>query len=393
MPHIPTWLRNVLFFSFMACLFVFAFSAGYWTRNWQVDAQAHTLDATPSQSILRDVLNIVDEHFLGTPPSPQQREYGQIRGLLQSYADPYTFFVEPQQTELDNNNLQGTFGGIGTWIELNQAGQVLLKPYPDSPAQRAGILSGDVLLAVDGWQVPNGSSLDTVITNIRGEVQTVVQLTVQTADQPARTVAVTREMFEIPSVRTEVLTQPAKVGYLDIDRFSGQTTAEVQQAIRDFEQQRVTALIIDLRGNGGGSFDAGVEVASLFLDDKVVVYQLKRGNQTPEAFRAPRNSGWSVTVPLVMWVDGGTASASEILAGALRDNQRATLIGGKTYGKGSVQLLFTLNDNSSVHVTNARWLVPSMAKLDGIGLQPTVAIDPANQDALLTASLPFLTLP
>ena len=116
----------------MACLFVFAFSAGYWTRNWQVDAQAHTLDATPSQSILRDVLNIVDEHFLGTPPSPQQREYGQIRGLLQSYADPYTFFVEPQQTELDNNNLQGTFGGIGTWIELNQAGQVLLKPYPDS---------------------------------------------------------------------------------------------------------------------------------------------------------------------------------------------------------------------------------------------------------------------
>jgi carboxyl-terminal processing protease len=250
---------------------------------------------------------------------------------------------------------------------------------PDLPAEQAGILEGDVVIQIDGTEITPEMSVDEVVTLVRGEIGTRVTLTLRREGQAEPVVIeIQRQEIPSPSVQWEMMEGTENVGYIRISLFSGRTAKELDEAIKSLKEQGMNRLIVDLRGNGGGLFDAAIDVASAFLDGDVVLYQVER-EQDEKSFSANRGGEYT-EAPLVLLVDGGTASASEIVAGALQDRDRAALVGQKTYGKGSVQSVYDLSDGSSVHITSAKWLTPSRRLIDGQGLEPDIVVEFTDQD-------------
>jgi carboxyl-terminal processing protease len=245
----------------------------------------------------------------------------------------------------------------------------------------AGILTGDILLAVDGRQITADMTIEEVANLIRGEKGTTVTLTILHvgASQPLD-IDVIRADILIPSVTFRLLAEDETIGYIQLTRFSGESSNEVRQAIMSLREQGAQALILDLRGNGGGLLDAAVAVADHFLSQGPILYQQSRDEG--ERVYTASDETLVPDIPLVVLVDSGTASASEIVAGALQDQSRATLIGSsKTFGKGSVQLVYDLSDGSSVHVTSARWFTPDRHQIDQLGLQPDILVE-VTQEAI-----------
>ncbi len=294
--------------------------------------------------------------------------------------DPYTVFIEPAAREVERERLQGSFGGIGAYIiRSEETGEVILETIPGNPAEIAGVITGDVLLAVDGTPITPAMTVPAVIDRVKGQKGTAVVLTVR---HPGATesvdISVIRDDILLPSVAYRLLEQDKTIGYIQLSRFSGESGQEVGAAIQDLQSQGATRLILDLRQNGGGLRDAAVEVVDHFLEDGPVLY-LESQKDGERVFNAEAGSV-APTEPLVVLIDGGTASASEIVAGALQDRGRAALIGSRTYGKGSVQLVFDLSDGSSVHVTSARWLTPNRHQIDQSGLEPDIAVELTQED-------------
>jgi len=380
---------------------VVVFSAGYIAR-WLVSddtslarpgatGAAAAPDQTDSFGVFWEAWEILQRDFYGDQPANQSRTYGAIRGLAQAYDDPYTLFIEPEPRQRERENLSGAFGGIGAWISQDEAGNKLLDPMPERPAEKAGILKGDVLLAVDGAALDPALSVDEVVALIRGPVGEAVLLTVRRADvaEPLE-VPVVRERIETPSVEWRALEQAPQVGYIAIRQFTERTPAELDRALAELRQAEISYLIVDLRHNGGGLLQSSIDVASRFLRDGVVLYE-QRSSGSEQVYRvrsATRAPAW----PMVVLVDGATASASEIVAGALQDRGRATLVGQKTFGKGSVQLVYDLSDGSSVHVTVARWLTPNGHEINGVGLTPEQIVPHEDgRDAPLEEAIKTLT--
>ncbi len=314
----------------------------------------------------------VENYFYGDLPTAQERTYGAIRGALALLEDPYTTFVEPQPRELERERMQGYFGGVGVALHYDED-QWILSPYPDSPAERAGVLEGDILLAVDGQALTDIISPDTVKAWLHGEVGTTVTLTLSRPPSPPFEVAIEREEIKIPSVVWRPLEQAPSIGYLQITRFTERTGDEVNAALTESLQENgCRAILLDLRDNSGGLIASAVETVSQFLDEEIVMIEVS--NTTAERAVTAESSGLAIDLPLAVLVNGGTASASEIVAGALQDHQRAPLIGETTFGKGSVQLIYDLTDGSSLHVTSAIWLTPHHRPLDGEGLTPDIQV-------------------
>jgi carboxyl-terminal processing protease len=287
--------------------------------------------------------------------------------------DPYTIFVEPQPRALEKAELQGQFGGIGAFVTRGPEGEVILTPMVDSPAEQAGVQEGDRIRGVDDTPVTSQMTTDEVILLIRGEVGTQVTLTLErTGVAEPVVVTITRQVIETPSVEWRVLEQDSSTGYIHIRLFTERTGRELERAIQDLREAGIDRLVLDLRDNGGGLLDAAVDVSSQFLREGVVLYEDRRDQ--PEKFYSVKRGGLALDLPLVVLVNGGTASASEIVAGALRDYDRGPLIGERTFGKGSVQLVYDLSDKSSLHVTVARWLTPDRHRIDGEGLIPDVEV-------------------
>ena len=333
-----------------------------------------------SFDIFWTVRDLLASRFVGDAPSAQAQVYGAARGLAESYADPYTRFIEPAPREMERDELRGHFGGIGAYMGRNDAGELEVTVMRDRPAARAGVQDGDVLLAVDDREITSAMTVDEVVALVRGDEGTTVTLKLRRPGQvEPYTVAITRERIETPSVEWRVLDAAKQIGYVRISLFGERTTAELQGGLDELSGAGVTKLVVDLRGNGGGLVDAAVDVTSLFLREGQVLREVKRGGQ--ERFypvkptRSPAQD-WE----LVLLVDAGTASASEIVAGALSDQGRAILIGERTYGKGSVQEVHELPDGSSIHVTVARWLTPNRLQIDGSGLQPTIQVGLTQED-------------
>jgi len=373
--------RNGLTVFMLVILAAGAFGAGYLTREL-VNGRGNSplAHADEDMDIFNEAWGLIQDNFLGGIPDSRVVTYGAIRGSLATLDDPYTVFIEPAAREVERERLQGTFGSIGAYISRSEeTGEVLLEPIPGNPAEAAGIVAGDVLLAIDGLAVTPEMTVPEIIDLIKGEKGAAVTLTVRhpgAADNVD--IEVIRGDILLPSVVYRLVEEDPTIGYIQLTRFSGESGKEVRAAIQDLQLQGATRLILDLRQNGGGLRDAAVEVADHFLDEGPVLY-LQSQKEGERVFNSTSDT-LAPTEPLVVLIDGGTASASEIVAGALKDRGRATLIGSKTFGKGSVQLVFDLSDGSSVHVTSARWLTPNRTQIDQSGLEPDVPVDITQED-------------
>jgi carboxyl-terminal processing protease len=326
-----------------------------------------------------EVWRLVKDNFYGKIPEQPQPVYAAIKGSLQSLSDPYTLFVAPEPRAIEKAQLEGQFGGIGAYVRRDEKGQVILEPMPDSPAEKAGLKSGDILIKIDGVDVKPEMTTDEIVLKIRGEIDTFVTITVRHAAQNELVdLKIKRAVIETPSVAWKMQDDAEKIGLIKIAIFSSRTNAEVVKAIDELKKQGAKRYILDLRNDGGGLLDSAIDVGSQFLRQGVMVYEKKKTGPVKEYMI--HSGGKLLDEPLVVLVNGGTASASEILAGALQDYGRAQLIGEKTYGKGSVQLVFDLEDKSSLHVTIARWLTPKNRQIDGQGLKPDIEITPTEAD-------------
>jgi carboxyl-terminal processing protease len=359
----------------LACALVLgsAFMLGYLARA----AYAPVTGETAVFGVFWEAWNLVNDHFIGDSTDETARTYGAIQGSLRALRDPYTVFIEPQERDREEEQLRGSFGGIGAYVERTDDGRILLTPMADQPAARAGILEGDQLIAVDGVPITPDMPFDDVLAMVRGEVGDVVRLTVRReASADPVTFEVKRAEIVTPSVSWELL--PNGVGYIKLAIFGERTSDELENAIGELRDQGVTQYIVDLRDNGGGLLPAAIDVASQFLSDGVVMYERKSdGEEKPFPVKG---RGMALDEPLVVLVNGATASASEIVAGAIQDYDRGKLVGAATFGKASVQLVFELSDGSSLHVTNARWLTPRRYEIEGAGLKPDVEVEFSDAD-------------
>lgn len=395
MRSVRAFLLAVLILATVALVFAAGFGAHWLVTHGEsatppAAASSSRSEAQADFGVFWETWDILQNEFYGTMPEPKQRTYEAIKGLVGSLDDPYTYFVEPQPRQREKEELSGEFGGVGAWVSKDDQGAIRLKPMPDRAAERAGIQEGDILRSVDGKAITPEMTTDDVVTLIRGPVGTSVKLEIYRESTAATLlVDVVRERIETPSVEWRLLGDAPHTGYVAITLFSERTPKELDRALSELRAQGASRLILDLRHNPGGLLQTAVEVASRFLGDGVILYERKSDGSviTYRVVDAERELNW----PLAILVDGATASASEIVAGALQDRGRAVLVGEKTFGKGSVQLVHDLSDGSSVHVTVAHWLTPNGHEINAVGLQPDLEVaHEDNRDAPLEAAVHLL---
>jgi len=305
--------------------------------------------------------------------------YGAVSGLVRAVDDPYSVFMTPSENDAFHESLDGTLQGIGAELTLRQDQIVVVAPLKGSPASIAGLRPEDVILEVDG-EVILGETLNDVVQRIRGPQGTEVTLTIRRKDdwEPIE-VTIKRARIEIPSVEYERKeTASGSVAYIEINQFADNTTEEVEEALRILQKESIDGIILDVRYNGGGYLDRAVDLVSMFIKQgKVVSVGRKEGE--PEAhyvYGRPIDTN----TPMVVIINEGSASAAEILAGALQDHKRATIVGKKSFGKGTVQEIFELPGGSSVRITVARWFTPDGRDLGKEGVEPDVEVDMTAED-------------
>jgi carboxyl-terminal processing protease len=392
-------MKRILPYAALCVLQVFflvaAFLVGYLAYARTADGGTPVIPGLSGGSypILSQVRSLLAAHFIGSMPDDKVLEYGAAHGLVAALSDPYTVFVEPQAHELETQSLQGEYGGIGVALARNAAGELVLSPYLDSPAAKAGVHDGDVLLAIDATTLDANAPLDQVTALIRGPIGTTVRLTLRRGAEQV-IVSDNRDRIELPSDTWRIVEVHPSIGLIKIDRFSDKTPDELARALGDLSAKGATGYVLDLRNDGGGILESAVEVAAYFLDGGVVMYETQRGG-LEKTYTAPSLPGTIPNAPLAVLVNHNTASAAEIVAGALLDRGRAPLIGQNTYGKGSVQLVYDLPDGSSLHVTAYRWYTPARRELEKTGLPPTYPVEPATDgsDPELDMAIQLLSKP
>ena len=340
--------------------------------------------------ILFEAYDLIARHYVRPLPDSKTLDYGAVRGMVGALNDPHTFFIDPPVAQNESDALAGHYGGIGAELKRDSVGDYVLYPFPDGPAAEAGVMDADKLLAVDDTDIVPAMPQDDVERLLRGEVGQRVTITVQHRDGSVASFEVELALIEVPSVVWSTLVEEPSFGYVKILRFTSRTPAELREALDDLSgTYDVSALVLDVRHNTGGLLQEAVDVVSEFVDGGVVLYEQRRGTDREPKYAA--SGGLAVDLPVVVLVDGASASAAELVAGALRDRERAILIGQQTYGKGSVQLIFKLADGSSLHVTSSEWFTPGGTALDGVGLTPDIAMIPsADFDAELGEAIRYL---
>ncbi|MEM7065984.1 MAG: carboxyl-terminal processing protease CtpA [Cyanobacteria bacterium P01_B01_bin.77] len=311
--------------------------------------------------------------------------YTEAQSMLQKLDDPYTRFLSPEQYQSLQTNTSGELLGVGLQIAKDDNNQHLrvIAPIVGSPAERAGVSPRDEIVAING--VPTKSfSLDEAAARMRGPAGTIVTLKIERSAVEAFEVNLTRERINLNPVFSELRSEGAnKIGYLRLGQFNGNAVEDIRLALMDLEQQAAVGYVLDLRNNPGGLLQAGIEIARLWLDGGTIVYTVNRQGIF-ESFEAGDRA--LTQKPLVLLVNGGTASASEILAGALQDNQRAQLVGETTFGKGLIQSLFDLTHGSGLAVTVAKYETPNHHDINKLGITPDriVPTEPLSREQLAT---------
>lgn len=344
------------------------------------------------------VWNLMNEKYVvstTTTPSTEERVRGAIAGLVKSYGDPYTVYMPPQKAEQFNEEISGNFSGVGMELGIKDDVLTVIAPLAGSPAEKAGLMAGDMIAKINGSSTEN-INIDEAVQHIRGEKGTEVTFSIlRKGENDFREIKVTRDTITIPTSKTEIKDD---VFIISLYNFNAISESEMQNALRAYVKSHKKKLILDLRGNPGGYLQSAVSIGSYFLPmGKTIVRESFGGDAKEEVYRSSgKELGTATPQKFVILVDGGSASASEILAGALQEHKVATLIGAQTFGKGSVQELIKLDDGSSLKVTVARWLTPNGRSISAGGLTPDIVVERtsddrvAGKDPQLDAALDFM---
>lgn len=328
-------------------------------------------DGQEAFQLFWEAWNLLQRHYYDDLPDLQEITYAAIRGMLDTLNDKYTAFIEPDVAAILEEDATGEFQGIGAFVDADESGMLrIVDIFEDGPAEQAGLKGGDRVIAVDGESIV-GDPLYEAIGKIRGPAGSEVSLTVEREGSPEPfTVTVVRARLEIPIVESEM--REDDVGYIWLREFSATANSSLEEHLEALLEQDPAGVVLDLRQNPGGWLDQAIDVADLFLGDNLVAVE-RFSDGTEREFRAD-DGDIGEDIPLVVLVNNGTASASEIVAGALQDHGRAPLIGVPTFGKGSVQRPFELSDGSELRVTVALWFTPADQPIEGEGLTPDVEI-------------------
>lgn len=321
---------------------------------------------------------LVHKSYVAQPVDDTTLMRGAISGMLDALGDEHTSYLAPSDFESLNAELGQEYEGIGAWVDTSGEYLSIIAPIPGSPAEAAGLKAGDQVTAVDGEDM-TGIDGELVRQRIIGPKGSQVTLTIrrQGVEKPFD-VTVTRAAISIPSVESKMLDD--QIGYVRLLTFGEQTENDLRKALKDILAQNPKGLILDLRNNGGGYLNTGIAVVSEFIGDGVVMYE-EYGDGHKQTYYA-KGKGLATDIPLVVLVNEGTASASEIVAGAVQDRGRGKLVGVKTYGKGSVQTITPLvDDQGAARITIARWLTPNERQINKVGLTPDVEVEISEADS------------
>lgn len=368
---------------FIAVVF---FALGYFLFN-PLQSIKHRFANEQDLGLFWDVWSTLEKKYPFEEPSAEDKIYGAIQGLVQSYGDDYSSFLPPVRSEFFNQTIAGEFGGIGAEIHIESGYLTVVAPLKDSPAEQSDIRAGDIVTHVDGIEVAD-KTLDEAIGFIRGEIGTDVTLTIiRRGELEALEIVVTRDNVKIPILDTQIKDD---VFIIQLFNFNETSADSFKEALLEFKQSNLNNLIIDVRNNPGGYLTSAVDIASYFLDQGEVVLREQGSEDVPEDIY--RSYGHDLLkdmdLEVKVLINRGSASASEILAGALRDNNRATVVGEQSFGKGSVQELIELSQGTSLKITTAKWLTPNGDQISKIGITPDIEIEyNPDEDTQLTEIL------
>jgi len=374
-------MKKIIYIVAFAAILSFTSVASYFYGKSSDDISAFAQSTTnPKQiddKLLNEVRDIINKKFISwkassTPPTDKEMEYGIIKGYVSSYSDPYTVFFPPVEAKSFEETVKGSFGGVGMEVAERDGMITVIAPLKDSPSEKAGVKTADIVLKVNGTDV-TGMSVEKAVNLIRGEKGTDVKISVYRKSTAKNLdFTITRAEIKIPTIDTEI---KKGVFVIHLYNFSAESPSLFQNALQKFIDSKSKYLVIDLRGNPGGYLESAVNIASFFLPEGSVVVSEKGNKELGENIHRSKGfATWSSDIKVSVIVDEGSASASEILAGALKDQKIAKVYGQKSFGKGSVQELVPLSDGSSVKVTVATWYTPNGTSITESKIVPNFEI-------------------
>lgn len=359
-------------------LFALIFGSGFFVGNSRHSFWGNGVSAEEPLDLKSfwKVFSILEEKFVQTSEEDvidQDKIYGAISGLVDSYNDPYTVFLPPTENEQFEETISGVFSGVGMEVGMREDFITVISPLKNSPAEKAGIKSGDKVIAIDG-QSSIDMTIDDAIDLIRGEKGSPVSITViREGEKNPITIEIIRDTIVIPTIETKIVQDTFVISLYN---FSATAPSEFRDALREFVNSKKSKLILDLRGNPGGFLNSAVDITSWFLPaGKIIAIEDFGEGGDQKLFRSKGYNIFNDNLKMVILIDEGSASASEIVAGALKEHGIATLVGKNTFGKGSVQELFDITDDTSLKVTIAKWLTPEGKSISEGGLAPDIDVD------------------
>lgn len=365
-------------YSLVLALFLF-FAAGYLTGHTTANFSQTTQSVfnAPNKpvnvdfSLFWDAWKVVGDKYV-KPVDDKERVYGAIAGMVASLGDPYSMYMKPSENARFNDDLNGNFEGIGAELVQKDGLITVVAPLEGSPAQKAGVMAGDIIVKINDKDAP--ASLEEAVNQIRGAKGTQVKLGLVRSDKPID-ITITRDNVEIKSVSYKL---KDSIAVIKINQFTGNTVDLLDKALDQAKKDNSKGIVLDLRNDPGGLLNVAVDVTSRFIDPGVVVIERdKTGKEIPLNTVEFKNR---ITLPTVVLINKGSASASEIFAGALQDDNRAKIIGETSFGKGSVQSIEPLKDGSSVRITIAEWLTPKKREINKQGIKPDIEVKLSDDD-------------
>jgi carboxyl-terminal processing protease len=380
MSTVQKWgLTTLLALLVAATMFV----AGFGVGRYVMPSREHLVEGVAAKyeeqfGVFWEAWRVVeDEFYTENGLDYQAMTYGAVRGMVASLGDPHTAFLTPAQADMFSQDLTGSFGGIGVTIGTTEDGYLqVVRLIPGGPAENSTLKPGDAILEVDGTSV-KGLDMTQAISLIRGPEDTTVRLLVRhTASGASEEIVLTRTTIQIPTIESRVLDNG--IAYLRLWEFNDRAGSLMHEDLVGLLQSKPRGLILDLRSNPGGYLHIVEQIANEFIPEGLIL--IERSSSGEETRHEASGHGIATEIPLVVLVDGGSASASEILAGAVQDHKRGILIGERTYGKGSVQVTEHLSDGSALAVTIRRWYTPADRAIDGTGLTPDIEVQITQED-------------